>query len=49
MNAQVFTAVLIRPEGVGTWAYLDIPFDVEKVFGEKSRVKVKGILNNIAY
>jgi hypothetical protein len=37
-----FKAVLIRPEGVGTWTYLNIPQDVSSSFGSKGQVKVKG-------
>jgi len=45
----MFKAVLIRPEGIGTWTYLDVPFDVEKIFNEKSKIKVKGTINNVPY
>jgi hypothetical protein len=37
-----FESVLIRPEGVGTWTYLNIPRDVSSTFGSKGQVKVKG-------
>jgi hypothetical protein len=49
MKTQVFTAILTRPEGIGTWTYVDVPFDVEKLFGKKSRIKVKGTVNNVPY
>ena len=32
MKKHTFTAILHRPEGVGTWTYLDIPFAVEEAF-----------------
>lgn len=36
-----FEATLFRPEGVGTWTYLNVPFDVEAEFGTKGQVRVK--------
>ena len=44
-----FEATLIRPEGVGTWTYLNVPFDVEAEFGTKSQVRVKGTVNGVPY
>jgi len=35
-----FEAVLQRPEGVGTWTFLDIPFNVEEAFGSKGQAFV---------
>ena len=40
-----FTSILKRPDGVGTWTYLDIPLDVMSAFGKKGQVKVRGTLN----
>lgn len=40
-----FTSTLKRPDGVGTWTYLDIPLDVMAAFGKKGQVKVRGTLN----
>ncbi|OGO66011.1 MAG: hypothetical protein A2030_04640 [Chloroflexi bacterium RBG_19FT_COMBO_50_10] len=37
-----FTAALIRPVGIGTWTFLDIPAHLSATFGTKSQVKVKG-------
>jgi hypothetical protein len=45
MASYNFEATLKRPEGVGTWTYLDIPVDVSASFGVKGQVKVKGIVN----
>ncbi|WP_079914540.1 YdeI/OmpD-associated family protein [Paenibacillus sp. 32352] len=44
-----FTARLIRPEGTGTWTYLNVPFDAESLFGTKAHIKVKGTVNGIPY
>jgi len=45
MTSYNFNAILRRPEGVGTWTYLDIPVDVSATFGVKGQVKVKGTIN----
>lgn len=44
-----FEAVLIRPEGVGTWTYLDVPRAVTENFGTKGQIKVKGTVNGYPY
>ncbi|OPA76885.1 hypothetical protein BVG16_17195 [Paenibacillus selenitireducens] len=44
-----FNAMLIRPAGVGTWTYLNVPVHVDEVFGTKNQVKVKGTLNDIPF
>jgi hypothetical protein len=45
MSTFTFEAILKRPEGVGTWTYLDIPLEVSAAFGAKGQVKVKGSIN----
>jgi len=45
MPPKSFTATLQRPEGVGTWTYLTVPFDVLAEYGVKGQVKVQGTLN----
>jgi hypothetical protein len=49
MAVYEFDAVIQRPTGVGTWMYVDIPFDVQVIFGKKGQVKVKGALNGQPY
>jgi hypothetical protein len=49
MPKKEFTAKLDRFEGVGTWIYVDIPFDVGKAFGKTGQVKVKGTVNGKAF
>ncbi len=44
-----FEAVLVRPEGTGTWTYLVLPFDSDKEFGTKSQVRVKGTVDGHPY
>src|SRR5438552_9070708 len=45
MPPKSFTATLQRPEGVGTWTYLTVPFDVLAEYGVKGQVKVQGTIN----
>jgi Domain of unknown function (DUF1905)/Bacteriocin-protection, YdeI or OmpD-Associated len=45
MPPKSFTAALQRPEGVGAWTYLTVPFDVLAEYEIKGQVKVKGTLN----
>lgn len=45
MSVYSFEAVLIRPEGVGTWTYLNLPKQVSETFGTQGQVKVKGTVN----
>lgn len=49
MPSYSFEAILIRPEGVGTWTYLNIPKDVSETFGSKGQVKVKGSINGYRF
>lgn len=49
MSDYSFEAVLIKPEGVGTWTYLNIPREVSDTFGSKGQVKVKGTINGYAF
>ena len=44
-----FDAVLIRPEGVGTWTFLNIPAQVSNTFGSKGQVRVKGTINGYPF
>jgi len=49
MSVFSFETVLMRPEGVGTWTYLDIPQQVSATFGSKGQVRVKGTINGYPY
>ena len=49
MDEFEFNASLYRPEGVGTWTYLDIPIEVSKKFDAKGQVNVKGLINGHPY
>lgn len=49
MLERRFKATLERPDTRGSWTYLDIPFDVERAFGRKGRVKVKGTISGCAW
>jgi len=49
MPKQEFDIKLEKPQGVGTWTFFVAPFKVEKVFGSKARVKVKGTINGVLF
>lgn len=49
MSKNSFDAVLIRPEGLGTWTYLNIPREISSIFGSKGQVKVKGTINSYSF
>jgi hypothetical protein len=49
MPRYSFEAILIRPEGVGTWTYLNIPVDISTTFGSKGQVRVKGTINGYPF
>jgi hypothetical protein len=49
MPGYTFEAILIRPEGVGTWTYLNIPMDISQTFGSKGQVKVRGTINGHSF
>ncbi len=44
-----FEAELIGRGPGSAWAFLPIPFDVEKVFGSKARVAVAGTINGFPF
>jgi hypothetical protein len=46
MSTYTFEAILKRPEGVGTWTYLDIPLNIRDIFDTKGQVKIKGMIND---
>jgi hypothetical protein len=46
---QTFSIRLIGRGPGGSWAHMPIPFNVEKTFGTKGRVAVRGTINGIAY
>ena len=49
MAKREFRAKLSRFEGVGTWTFVKVPFDVEKHFGKGGQVKVKGAVNGAEF
>ena len=49
MTRQEFEAMLEHPDQVGAWTFLRVPFSVEKVFGSKARVAVKGTINGVPF
>jgi hypothetical protein len=49
MPIHSFEAVLIRPDGVGTWTYLNIPAEVSVTFASKGQVRLKGTINDFPF
>jgi hypothetical protein len=45
MTQQKFKVKLVKDAEVGGWTKFDIPFNVEKEFGQKGYVKVKGTID----
>jgi hypothetical protein len=45
MTAFRFEGQLFRPEGVGTWTYVDIPTEASAALGMKGQMRVKGTIN----
>jgi hypothetical protein len=46
---KLFTARLLSVGPTGAWTRLMLPFDVEKAFGSRGRVSVKGTINGFAF
>ncbi|MEQ4484751.1 YdeI/OmpD-associated family protein [Cohnella silvisoli] len=49
MESRTFKGPLLRPPGVGTWIYVDVPFDAESIFGSKGQVRVRGTVNGAVF
>jgi hypothetical protein len=46
---QTFSVAIIGRGPRGAWAHMPVPFSVEKLFGTRARVAVKGTINGFAY
>lgn len=49
MKTYQFITTLKRPEGIGTWHYVDTPIQVEKEFKTKGKVSVSGKINEVSF
>lgn len=49
MAHKTFKAKLEHSGVPGTWSTVTLPFDVEKTFGSKARVAVKGSVNGVPF
>jgi hypothetical protein len=49
IEAQSFTAKLVKPDAVGAWTYFTVPFQTDEVFGSRAQIPVKGTINGIPY
>lgn len=48
-DTESFRATLTGEGSGGAWVFLKVPFDVQKVFGTRARLAVKGTINGFAY
>jgi hypothetical protein len=46
---QSFKSKLVSRGPGGAWTFLEVPFDVQKIFGTRARVPVSGTLNGFAF
>jgi hypothetical protein len=46
---QSFKTKLVAHGPGGAWIFIDVPFNVEKTFGARSRVPVRGSINGFAF
>lgn len=44
-----FETKVDRFTGTGTWTYCTIPGDMEKLFGSKGQIRIKGKINNFSF
>ncbi len=44
-----FRSRLVGPKQKGTWTYFIVPFDVEKEYGSRAQVKVRGTVNGVPF
>ena len=49
MNKISFNTTLKRPEGIGTWHYVDTPIETEKAFGTKGKVRIDGKIKGVEF
>ena len=49
MKTFKFKANLKRPDGIGTWHYVDTPIQAEKEFGSKGKVPICGTIDAIPF
>jgi len=49
MSAHSFKAVLVRPEGIGTWTFVPVPEKVSRAFTTRGRVPVTGTIQDVPF
>jgi hypothetical protein len=42
-----FKAKLFKPDAVGSWTYVTVPFQASEVFESRARIPVKGTINGV--
>ncbi|WP_123041725.1 YdeI/OmpD-associated family protein [Cohnella candidum] len=46
---KTFKGELFRPDGIGTWVYVTVPFPAEEAFGKRGQIRVRGTVNGAAF
>ena len=49
MKVFSFRTILKRPNGIGTWHYVDTPIQAKKEFDTKGKVRVSGKINGLPF
>jgi len=49
MAGKTFKSKLVSEGPGGAWTFMKIPFNVEKVWGTRARLSVKGTINGLAF
>jgi hypothetical protein len=48
-SVKKFSGVLYRPDGIGTWTYVSVPFDAETELGKRGQIRVRGTVNGAPF
>jgi hypothetical protein len=48
-KTHTFRSKLVRPEGTGTWTYVEVPPTVSEAFGARGRVAIAGTISGVPF
>ena len=49
MKTFKFKTTLKRPEGIGTWHYVDTPIRAQEEFDKKGKIRINGKINGVPF
>jgi hypothetical protein len=49
IEVQHFKANLVKPDAVGAWTYVTVPFKADEIFASRANIPVKGTINDVPY